>query len=405
MEDCNGFEYKLNDNISIYEELNYSILSFFSNSYSLNNSGPFIPQPTISVGPSIKRIKIGDRWFDIIPKWKLYRMRNDDGYYRVIYIQINWETFEYYIGKANRPTWRQLMRYPGSGLRFVNSYKKHKEQFERYFIASCSSADETEKLEAEIITPEILADDQCLNLVAGGGGTNKHPTKEETNEKKREWMINHPEQYAAMLEGAKKSFSSGKTPQLEARAKKIKETMSEEKYGVGFRKRIADWRENNPEEYKESLKRSHDIIKQEPVQKKRMKSFEKWVKEHPMEYEQWQQKLIESRTSYEANRKRGDSIKKFNSENPEKAKSNSIKRVEAAKAVTNRPVYMVDIDTENVIREFESQHEAARWLVEKGMAKNSNCVSSIGSVCLYYQDPNNRKPRKQAYGYKWIFKE
>ncbi len=405
MDDIKGFEYRLNDNISIYEELDPSILSFFSNSYSLNNSVHFIPQPTISAFPPTKRIKIGDRWFDIIPKWKLYRMRNDDGYYRVIYIQINWESFEYYIGKANRPTWRQLMRYSGSGLRFVNSYKKHKDQFERYFIASCSSADETEKLEAEIITPEILADDLCLNLVAGGGGTNKHPTKEETNEKKRQWMINHPEQYAAMLEGSKKSFRNGKTPQLEARAKKITETMSDEKYRVGFRKRIADWRKNNPEEYKEALKRSHDTIKQESVQKKRMKSFEKWVKEHPVEYELWQKKLIESRTSDEANRKRGNSIIKFNLENPEKAKANSMKRLKAAKAVTNRPVNMVDIDTGNVIREFESQHEAARWLVENGIAKNSNCVSSIGGVCLYYQNPNDLRPRKQAYGYKWIFKE
>ena len=194
MENETGFEYKLNDNISIYEEVDSSLFSFFSGPNITSNELVFPRQPTLSFSPKIKRIKIGERWFDIIAKWKLNRMRNSDGYYRVLYIQINWETSEYYIGKANRPTWRQLMRYPGSGLRFVNSYQKHKEQFERFYIASCFSSEETENLEAEIITPTILADKLCLNLVAGGGGTNKHPTKEETNEKKRQWMLNHPDQ-------------------------------------------------------------------------------------------------------------------------------------------------------------------------------------------------------------------
>lgn len=401
----NGFEYKLNDNISIYEEIDSSLISFFTSPNIATNELVFPKQTTISGFPSNKRIKIGERWFDIIPKWKLYRMRNADGYYRVIYIQINWETTEYYIGKANRPTWRQLMRYSGSGLRFVNSYQKHKEQFERYFIASCSSAEETEKLESEIITQAILADDLCLNLVAGGGGTSKHPTKEETNEKKRQWMLNHPEQYAAMLEGARKSFRSGETPQFKARVQKLKETMSDEKYRVQFRNRIANWRENNPEEYKEALKKSHDIIKQESVQKKRKESFQKWVKDHPAEFEQWQRKLIESRTSDEANRKRGDSIKKFNLENPEAAKENTRKRLEAAMAVTNRPISMMDLDTGEVLREFESQHDAARWLVEQGIAKNTKCVATVGAVCLYYQNPDGRKRRLKAYGYKWVFRE
>ena len=208
-----------------------------------------------------------------------------------------------------------------------------------------------------------------------------------------------------MVDGSKKAFGSGKTPELKARSERIKETMSDEKYRVQFKRRIADWRENNPEEYKEALKKSHAIIKQESVQMKRMASFRKWAKEHPMEYEQWQRKLIESRTSEEAKRKRRDSIRKFNLENPEIARVNSIRRVEAAKAVTNRPVCMADIDTGIVLREFESQHDAARWLVEQGLAKNTKCVASLGAVCLYYNNPSRRKRRLKAYGYKWVFKE
>lgn len=401
----NGFEYKLNDNISIFEEINSSLFSFFSSPDISTNEITLPKQPNVSWFPPNKRIKIGDRWFDVIPKWRLYRMRNADGYYRVIYIQINMETTEYYIGKANRPTWRQLMRYSGSGLRFVNSYQKHKEQFERYYIATCSSAEETEKLESEIITPAILADDLCLNLVAGGGGTSKHPTKEETNEKKRQWMLNHPEQYSALIEGSKKAFKSGKTSQLEARSARIKETMSDDKYRIQFRKRLEDWRENNPEEYRKAREKNHEAIKQESVQKKRKESFKKWAKEHPAEYDQWQRKLIESRTSEDANRKRGNSIKKFNQENPEIAQANTRKRLEAAMAVTNRPICMVDPDTGEVLREFESQHDAARWLVDQGIAKNTKCVATVGAVCLYYQNPDRRRRRLKAYGYKWVFKE
>lgn len=400
MNNDNGFEYKLNNNISIYEDMSYLLLKV--SPQSSISSIPPIPTMVPSLFPA--KIKIGERWFDVISKSLLYRMRNEDGYYRVIYIQINWETTEYYIGKANRPTWKQLMRYSGSGLRFVNSYKKHREQFERYFIASCSSAEETERLEAEIITPEILEDELCLNLVAGGGGTNKHPTKDETSEKKRQWMLNHPEQYSAMLEKAKKSFRSGNTPELAARSRKIKKTMSEEKYRAQFRDRLANWRENNPEQYKESRDNNRNAIRQESVQQKRRESLQKWAEQHPEEWERWQQKMLESRTSKEANIKRGNSIKRFNINNPEIAKAYSQKRAAAAAEVSSKPVCMVSIDTGEVLREFESQHQAARWLVEQGIAKNTKCVATLGAVCLYYQNPNRNRRRQTAYGYKWVFK-
>ena len=56
-----------------------------------------------------EQISINDRWFDVLSPSELVRKRNkEDGYYRVIYIQINFESGEYYIGKANRPTWKQL---------------------------------------------------------------------------------------------------------------------------------------------------------------------------------------------------------------------------------------------------------------------------------------------------------
>ena len=224
-------------------------------------------------------------------------------------------------------------------------------------------------------------------------------------EKKRQWMLNHPEQYAALLEGSKKAFRSGDTPQLRARTQKLKETLSNEKYRVQFRKRIADWRKNNPEQYQEALEKSHNVIKQESVQQRRQESLMKWAKQHPKEWEQWQQKRSKACTTEEANAKRGNSIKKFNLENPEIAKANAAKRVAAATAKTNKPVCMVDFDSGEVLQEFESQHHAARWLVEQGIAKNTKCVATLGAVCLYYQNPNRKRRRQKAYGYKWVFKE
>ena len=54
---------------------------------------------------------------------------------------------------------------------------------------------------------------------------------------------------------------------------------------------------------------------------------------------------------------------------------------------------MCDPETGEVIRTFTSQHEAAQWLVDNGLAKNTNCASSINGVC-------QRKPCTTGYGYR-----
>lgn len=64
---------------------------------------------------------------------------------------------------------------------------------------------------------------------------------------------------------------------------------------------------------------------------------------------------------------------------------------------------MLDLETGNVLREFSSVHEAARWLVKAGIAKNTNCASSISSVCLRKPCTTGYGYRKKAYGYDWRF--
>jgi hypothetical protein len=66
---------------------------------------------------------------------------------------------------------------------------------------------------------------------------------------------------------------------------------------------------------------------------------------------------------------------------------------------------MIDLLSGEVLMSFQSQHKAAKWLVENGKAKNTNCVSSISSVCLRKPCSTGYGYRKKAYGYDWRFSE
>lgn len=390
----------INENIRIWQEFNPIELSMEGNQFN-----PFDSKRNLAKSSFIKaRIAIKNRWFDVLTLSELVRKRNNsDGYYRVVYIQINMESGEYYIGKANRPKWSELMRYQGSGLKFVNKFKNNKDQFVRYYFAICETADETEQLEASIVDRGLLSDEKCLNLVVGGGGISKHPSSAETSEKKRKYMKNHPEQFKPMIEASQKAFRSGDSPALRARSRRIKDVMSTDKYREMFRKRIAKWKEENPVQYTEARKKNHEIIKNPECQAKRKTSFEKWMISNPEKYKAWQEKLISSRTSQKANEKRKVSLKEWSDTNPQKSKLFAQKRAQAAATKTSKAICMIDLESGKVLQKFPSQHAAAKWLVEEGKAKNMNCVSSISSVCLRKPCTTGYGYRKKAYGYDWRF--
>ena len=319
------------------------------------------------------------------------------------HIQINMENGEYYIGKANRPKWSELKRYQGSGLKFVNKFNKSSDKFVRFYIASCETAEETERLESALVDSELLSDEKCLNLVAGGGGTTKRSSIAQTSEKKREYMKSHPEQFQPMLEASKNAFLSGDSAPLRARSQRIKTVMSDEKYREMTRERIKNWIVENPEEYAESRKNNHEAIKTPECKAKRKASFDNWVKNNPEEYHDWQEKLINSRITPEANQKRKASLKEWREKNPEKAKVNIQKRAKASAEKLSKEICMIDLQSGEILKTFPSQHAAAKWLVENGKAKNLNCVSSISSVCLRKPCTTGYGYRKKAYGYDWRF--
>jgi len=390
----------INENIRIWQEFNPIELSFDDNLFNAFDS----KRNLAKLGFNKQRIAIKDQWFDVLTPSELVRQRNkDDGYYRVVYIQIDMESGEYYIGRANRPTWSELKRYQGSGLKFVNKFKKDANRFVRYYIAKCETAEETEQLEALIVDKDLLSDEKCLNLVVGGGGIRKHPCIAATSEKKREYIKNHPEQFKPMLEASKKAFQSGDTLALRARSLRIKEVMNAEKYREMSRNRIIKWKKEYPEAYAEARRKSHEKIQTLECQAKRKVSLKKWAEKNPEKYKSWQEKLISSRTSQIANEKRKVSLKEFNEKNRQKAKVYAQNRAKAAAAKTSKAVCMIDLHSGGILQEFPSQHAAAKWLVENGKAKNMNCVSSISSVCLRKPCTTGYGYHKKAFGYDWRF--
>ena len=241
-------------------------------------------------------------------------------------------------------------------------------------------------------------------MIAGGGGTNEYPTSAETCEKKRQYMKSHPERYKLLMEEAKRLFQSGDTPELRARSKRIKEVMNTDKYREMTRSRIRKWQTENPEEYALAREKNKKSVRTKECSEKKKASFKEWKKKNPDKYKEWQEKLIEARTSKDANEKRKNSINNWIKNNPEQAEINSGKRARAAAEKNSKPICMLDLETGEVIQKFASQHDAARWLVENGMAKNTKCVSSISAVCRkkYIEGHGYRK---QTHGYGWCFAE
>ncbi|MCR4898865.1 MAG: hypothetical protein K5892_06515 [Acholeplasmatales bacterium] len=229
------------------------------------------------------KICINGNWYDVIPVSELVRCKSVDGYYRAIYIWINYDSGEYYIGKVNAANKNKLLNYSGSGVKFKLKYNNHKDRFARYYLYHCKSAKETEEIEAKIVNQELLKDPFCLNLVQGGGGISAAPVSEDRKEKQRQYMKEHPDSYKAMLDAAH-SFDSRI---IDERNDSIRKTMSDEKYKKMSSERIKNWKENNPEGYSKARENNRKAMRSSKTKEKRNKSLDKWKLEHPIEYAQW----------------------------------------------------------------------------------------------------------------------
>lgn len=76
--------------------------------------------------------------------------------------------------------------YMGSGLRICNAIKKYGiENFEKTILFECSSDDEMNKLEAEIVNEEFISRDDVYNLKIGGEGGWDYVNKNSNNAEKQ----------------------------------------------------------------------------------------------------------------------------------------------------------------------------------------------------------------------------
>ena len=391
-------EIKISDYVSFYRKDNLSMINL--KDYPRI---PFESMHSISSLDNGMRVRIKDKWYDILSISEAVRKpKNNEGYH-FLYIQINWETNEYYIGKVNRKRWSEIKRYQGSGVKFKNKYNAHKSDFCRYFFAFAETNEETERMEAEIVDDVLLGDPKCLNLVRGGGGTNEHNDDEQRKERIRSHMKSHPEQYESMLKRAKELYRSGDTFALKMRNQAIKKTMDNDKYRNMSRERLLKWKNEHPDEYEKSRENNRKAAQSAESKLKRKSSREKWIMEHPEEYKLQQQKLQESRNSVEAKEKRKASLKLWNEMHPDESKENMRKRAAAASKKNSKRVHMCDLKTGNILKTFDSQTVAAQWLVDEGIAKSINCKTSISQVCLNKSCTTGYGTRKQAYGFGWKF--
>lgn len=402
---CYGMEFRISDYVTIWEKYN-SYEQAFNHFLNIDTNENKECYAVRFLGYNPTRIRIKDVWYDVIPIQEVARsVSPEDGGYHYIYIQINLTTNEYYIGKVNRKRWSEIKRYQGSGLKFKGKYKGHEKEFVRYFIGKFLNAKETEEAEAVIVDEILLQDPRCLNLVCGGGGTSEHYSREARAAHQRKLMEEHPENYQQMLKTAKKLYCSGDSVHLRLRAESIKKTMSDDHYRKMMSERITRWQREHPEEYQRARENNRNAMRKPEVIEKRNQSRQKWIAEHPEEYEAMQEKLAAACNSPEARRKRSESLKEWAINNPEEAKANAQKRLEASVVKCSKPVNMCDLETGKIIRTFKSQHEAAQWLVDNGIAKNKNCVSSINAVCQRKPCSTGYGYRKKAYGYDWRYAE
>lgn len=395
-------DFIISDLVTIQEKYSITELYPLSSDYDYSHDLPELMSARVIGNPT--RIRIKDEWFDVLPLMQVARSKSpEDGAFHFLYIQVNLETNEYYIGKVNRKRWSEVKRYQGSGLLFTNKYKGHERQFVRYYIACCLNQKETEDREAQIVDDVLLADPKCLNLVRGGGGTNEHYSTEKRASHQREYMKAHPEQFHSMVEVAKSLYHSGDSPQLRKRSEAIKNTMSDDKYREMTRERILRWKNEHPDEYERAREANRQAQKNPEVIEKRKQSRKKWIAEHPEEYAAQKQKLIEYNQSPEARKKRTETLKAWAKEHPEEATENTKRRTAASAAKCSKSVDMCDLKTGEVIKTFKSMRAAAQWLLDNGLATGKNPSSSISAVCQRKPCSTGYGYRKKAFGYDWRY--
>ena len=328
---------------------------------------------------------------------ELCRSIGSDGKYHAIYLWVDYDSGEYYIGKVNRAKWTEIKRYVGSGVKFKNKYEKNSKRFVRYYLFACDSEKETEKLEAKLVTETLLNDPFCLNLVCGGGGISQAPFGKYRKAKQSQYMKEHPERYKAMMDAVKHFDESV----IKKRNESIKKTMSTEENKKRMSERIRKWKAENPEQY--AIARENNKIANDNVTTKanRVKNIKKWRNEHPEEALEWNENIKKSLSKPETKAKQKAAINAWIATHPAEMKERNRKSLET-RMNNNKSIAMLDAKTRSIIKVFNTAKDASNWLKENGYTNSKNPSSSICAVCQKKAIPGHGT-KKTAYGFIWEY--
>lgn len=154
--------------------------------------------------------------------------------------------------------------------------------------------------------------------------------------------------------------------------------------GGDSNKKIVDWVKSHPEEVKKHLDkiRPKAIQKfkenpelQEKREKARIEGYHKYIENNKEEWNKKQREKLEK-----ARKVLQEQYKKDPTEIINRARENGKK--------ASKPVYQLDKDTKQIIQQFESCSEAARFLHKDGASSNISKACKTGGT---------------AYGYRWAY--
>lgn len=163
--------------------------------------------------------------------------------YNFVYKTVNNLNGDYYYGVHTTDNLDD--GYMGSGIRLNHSINKYGvENFTRSYVKFFDCLEDAYSLEAEIVTPELLQDPHCMNLISGGHGGScykftKEQCKVQSENAKKQWESEEARKQNA--ESNKKTWSD---PELRKKHSEIcKNSNTEEtreKKSISAKKRWQD---------------------------------------------------------------------------------------------------------------------------------------------------------------------
>lgn len=161
---------------------------------------------------------------------------------RYIYKTTCLPTGRYYVGMHS--TLRPSVQYFGSGIQVQRSLKKHgREQHCVEILEYCDTDEQLRQRERDLITPEMLADPLCMNMMSGGEGGFSEHIRAQSHTAFRTKLANDDEfrQHISAInaERAKKVTPEGRKNCSEALRERYKDPAFKAKQAAGAKDRYA----------------------------------------------------------------------------------------------------------------------------------------------------------------------